>query len=137
MKERIIRVIENNLLSCQNINRNLYVLRGFIKLRDKVEIPVTHYLGPHRDEDALYVFEEELGNIPEDYFDNFNIVEVIFNFFDGGVLNDEGKIVSLKPLLLKTDEVIYVFNRNNPLIGITDDLTLNNEDRLTYLQAVL
>lgn len=130
MKERIKRVINNHQMSCQINQQNLYILRGFKPIVDNIDIPVVKFDGETNTKDNRYILEEDWNG---EKLEGFVPVVVNFNFFEGGLLNENGTVNSVKPLDVET---LNVFNTNNPLIGVVDDLEMSDSQRLDYLKSI-
>lgn len=137
MQERITRVIQNHLMSCQNIGKYFYILRGFDYIKDRITIPLIHYDEKHQTRDALYIFEEELDNIKIEDYDDYEIISVTFNFFKEGLLQKDKSYVELKPLKFKVDREINIFNTINPLIGVVSDLDMDDAGRFIFMNSVI
>lgn len=139
MQERITRVIQNHYMSCQNIGKYLYVLRGFGFIKERVSVPkpLIHYNEKHQERDALYIFEEELDNINIQDYNDYEIISVTFNLFDEGLLQKDKSYIAVKPLDFKVDVELNIFNTINPLIGVVSDLELDDAARFIYMNSVL
>lgn len=139
MQERITRVIQNHYMSCQNIGKYLYVLRGFDFIKERVSVPkpLIHYNEKHQERDALYIFEEELDNINIQDYNDYEIISVTFNLFDEGLLQKDKSYIAVKPLNFKVDVELNIFNTINPLIGVVSDLELDDAARYIYMNSVL
>lgn len=130
MRERIKLVINNHQMSCQILQKNLYILRGFKPVEHNVDIPVEKYTGNTDGKSNLYLLEEEWdGNKIEGFVPVF----VNFNFFEHGYLNDNGEVVAMPT---NDYDAINIFNTINALNGITEDLTLNDDQRIAYLKSI-
>lgn len=130
INERITRVINNHQLSCQNINRNLYILVGFDPFIDSVDLPIKPLTSDISDNENAYVLEKDFKQVKED---DFVLVYVIFNFFEGGTLDESWK---LQKLDLNDFEKIFIFNQTNPLSGIVDN-DLDDDSRIQYIKEVM
>ena len=130
MIERIKRVINNHQLSCQDSNNYLYVLRGFKPIINNIEIPVSHLSDEIENNKNYYALEEDWNHeeLPERITMN-----VDFNFFNNGLLNEKGEIVEISPS--KYDS-LNIFNTVNPLIGVHENLELNDNEKLEYLKEI-
>lgn len=130
MNERIKRVINNHQLSCQDNNHYFYILRGFKPIINNVEIPVSHLSDEIENNKNYYVLEEDWNHeeLPERITMN-----VDFNFFNNGLLNEKGEIVETSPS--KYDS-LNIFNTVNPLIGVHENLELNDKEKLEYLKEI-
>lgn len=130
MIERIKRVINNHQLSCQDNNNYLYVLRGFKPIINNIEIPVSHLNDKIEDKKNYYVLEEDWNNkeFPERITMNVN-----FNFFNNGLLNEKGEIVETSP---SNYDSLNIFNTLNPLIGVHENLKLNDKEKIEYLKEI-
>lgn len=130
INERITRVINNHQLSCQNTNRNLYILVGFDPFIDSVDLPIKPLTSDIRDNENAYVLEKDFKQVKED---DFVLVYVIFNFFEGGTLDESWK---LQKLDLNDFEKIFIFNQTNPLSGVVDN-DLDDDSRIQYIKEVM
>lgn len=130
INERITRVINNHQLSCQNTNRNLYILVGFDPFIDSVDLPIKPLASDISDNENAYVLEKDFKQVKED---DFVLVYVIFNFFEGGTLDESWK---LQKLDLNDFEKIFIFNQNNPLSGVVDN-DLDDDSRIQYIKEVI
>lgn len=130
INERITRVINNHQLSCQNTNRNLYILVGFDPFIDSVDLPIKPLASDISDNENAYVLEKDFKQVKED---DFVLVYVIFNFFEGGTLDESWK---LQKLDLNDFEKIFIFNQNNPLSGVVDN-DLDDDSRIQYIKEVM
>ncbi|NMB17981.1 MAG: hypothetical protein GX984_00795 [Erysipelothrix sp.] len=130
INERITRVINNHQLSCQNTNRNLYILVGFDPFIDSVDLPIKPLASDISDNENAYVLEKDFKQVKED---DFVLVYVIFNFFEGGTLDESWK---LQKLDLNDFEKIFIFNQTNPLSGVVDN-DLDDDSRIQYIKEVM
>lgn len=130
INERITRVINNHQLSCQNTNRNLYILVGFDPFIDSVDLPIKPLASDINDNENAYVLEKDFKQVKED---DFVLVYVIFNFFEGGTLDESWK---LQKLDLNDFEKIFIFNQTNPLSGVVDN-DLDDDSRIQYIKEVM
>ncbi len=130
MRDRIKRVMDNHQMSCQITIRNLYVLKGFAPVIDNIDFPVSKLDGDLSGRSNKYILEEDWDG---QEVDGFIPIEVFFNFFENGILNDKGEIVGYEPTDKKP---IYIFNTNNALTGLVDDLTWDDSKRLDYLKSI-
>jgi len=130
INERITRVINNHQLSCQNTNRNLYILVGFDPFIDSVDLPIKPLTSDISDNENAYVLEKDFKQVKED---DFVLVYVIFNFFEGGTLDESWK---LQKLDLNDFEKIFIFNQTNPLSGVVDN-DLDDDSRIQYIKEVM
>ncbi|CAM3620632.1 hypothetical protein ERUR111494_03560 [Erysipelothrix urinaevulpis] len=130
MQERINRVINNHQLSCQDSNNYFYVLRGFKGFIDTISIPVKKQNNTLENFTNYYCLEEDWNR---EEIPGLITVTVTFNFFDDKLLDETLDLVPFLPLSL---ENINIFNSNNPLIGVSEDLDMTNEQRLMFLQSI-
>lgn len=130
MRERIKRVINNHQMSCQINQQNLYILRGFKPILENVVIPVVKFNGDTHTKDNRYILEEDWDG---EKLEGFVPIVVNFNFFEGGLLQENGTVNSTETLDYET---LNVFNTNNPLIGVVEDLEMSDSQRLDYLKSI-
>lgn len=130
INERITRVINNHQLSCQNTNRNLYILVGFDPFIDFVDLPIKPLTSDIRDNENAYILNGDLDKVNRD---DFVLVYVIFNFFEEGTLD---RFWNLQNPELSDFEKVFVFNQIDPLNGVVEGY-LDDESRIQYIKEVI
>lgn len=135
IKKRCQLVINNHRLSCSHTDFYIYILKGFSALKN-LDLPLKQL-----DESPLtndfYVIDYETVLKDKDIVKrNRKLCLVDFNLFiDQYLFEEKGTYhLSTYPELELEMDYINIFNLKNPLIGISDDLEADDNDKMDLLR---
>lgn len=140
LRERMTLVINNHRFSCSHTDQFIYILKGFSELND-FALPFPH-INAIKDGDHAYLYLEEWEQyevlIQDHLLSGYRLAVLDFNFFQPlylSRLQENYCFIEDSWRSLPQAEHVPMFNMKNPLIGISDNLSLNQQDKLALLKA--
>lgn len=139
LKDRMTLVINNHRFSCSHTDQFIYILKGFSEIKG-FNLPFPH-ISVIKEGEHTYLYLEEWERyevlIQDHLLSGYRLAVLDFNFFQPLYLsrNDQGYcFIEDEGNNLAQAEIVPLFNLNNALIGVSDDLTLDKQEKLNLLK---
>ena len=139
LRERMQLVINNHRYSCSHTDYFIYILKGFEAI-ESFELPFSH-LKEVVAKDHAYIYLEEWDDykdlIHDQLLAGYRLALCDFNFFSPLYLSKkDGKfiLIAQDEIDLTQAEYVPLFNMNNPLIGVSENLNLSDQEKIELLK---